>query len=45
MCTTPTRKTGRNRDNPDGRNHIGTPSANHSDNGEDVYCFAVGVGT
>jgi hypothetical protein len=45
MCTTPTKMTGRNRDNPDGRNHIGAAPANHGDNGEDVCGFAVGVGT
>ena len=45
MCATPTKKTGHNRENPDGRNHIGIPSANHSDNGEDVCRFAARVGT
>jgi hypothetical protein len=42
MTTTPTKKTGRNRDNPDGRNHRGVPPANHSHDDEDVCCFAVG---
>jgi hypothetical protein len=45
MCTTPTKKTGRNRDDPDGRNPIGAPPASHSDDREDVCCIAVGIGT
>jgi hypothetical protein len=44
MSATPTKKIGPDRDNPDGRNHIIAP-ANHSHDGEDVCCFAVGGGT
>jgi hypothetical protein len=44
MSATQTKKIGPNRDNPDGRNHI-VARANHSHDGEDVCCFAVGGGT
>jgi hypothetical protein len=45
MCMTPTKKTGRNRDNRDGRNPIGAPPASHGDVREDVCGIAVGIGT
>lgn len=40
----PPHKIERNRDNPDGRNHICAPPPN-SPNGDTVFCFALGGGT
>lgn len=39
----PSHKIERNRDNPDGRNHICAPPPNHPDAGK-VYCFSLGTG-
>jgi hypothetical protein len=44
MCTTPTKKNGHNRDNPDGRNHVGAPPASHRDDGEEICRIAEGTG-
>jgi hypothetical protein len=41
----PARKVERNRDNPDGRNHLCAPPPSHASNGQEVYCFALGGGT
>jgi hypothetical protein len=43
MSTIPAKKIERNRDNPDGRNHAAP--ANHTYDGEEVHCFALGGGT
>ena len=39
----PLQKIERNRDNPDGRNHVGMPPPNHSQAGS-VFCFSLGGG-
>jgi hypothetical protein len=39
----PPQKIERNRDNPDGRNHVCMPPPNHSQAGS-VFCFALGGG-
>jgi hypothetical protein len=44
MSTTPAEKIERSRDNPDGRISVCAPPANHSHDGEEVHCFAVGGG-
>jgi len=41
----PWEKVERNRDNPDGRNHVCMPPPNRSPRGKDVFCFALGGGT
>ncbi len=45
MSTTPAEKIERSRNNPDGRISVCAPPANHSRDGEEVHCFAVGGGT
>jgi hypothetical protein len=45
MSTIPAKKIERSRDNPDGRNHLCAPPANHTYDGEEVCCFALGGGT
>ena len=45
MSTIPAKKIEHKRDNPDGRNHICAPPANHTDDGDEVYCFTLGGGT
>jgi len=45
MSTTPSKKVERNRNNPGGRNHVRTPPANHTYDGEEVCCFVLGGGT
>jgi hypothetical protein len=44
MSTIPHKKIERNRNNPDGRNHVCAPPPNHTYDGEEV-CFAFGGGT
>jgi hypothetical protein len=44
MSAIPANTIEHNRDNPDGRNQA-CPLANHSYDGEELYCFAVGGGT
>jgi hypothetical protein len=39
----PPQKIERNRDNPDGRNHVCMPPPNHSQEGS-VFCFSLGSG-
>ena len=41
----PARKIERNRDNPDGRNHLCAPPPNRAHRDEEVYCFTLGGGT
>jgi hypothetical protein len=45
MSTTPAEKIENSRDNRDGRIGVCAPAANHSREGEEVHCFAVGGGT
>ncbi len=45
MSAIPAKKIERNRNNPDGRDHVCAPPANHTCYGEEVYCFALGGGT
>ncbi len=45
MFTTPAEKIEPSRDNPDGRNRVCAPPANHSRDGEEVHGFALGDGT
>ena len=45
MSTIPAKNIERNRDHPDGWTHMRAPSANHTYNGEEVSCFALGGGT
>jgi hypothetical protein len=45
MSTTLAKKVERNRVNPGGRNHVWTPPANHTYDGEEVRCFLLGGGT
>src|SRR5882757_5737943 len=42
MSTIPAKTIERNRDNPDGRDHVCAPPSNHTYHGEEVYCFAFG---
>jgi hypothetical protein len=41
----PPQKVERNRDNPDGRNHLCAPPPNISNTSDTVYCFALGGAT
>ena len=41
----PPEKAERNRDNPDGRNHLCAPPSNVSHTSETVFCFALGGAT
>ena len=41
----PTEKMERNRDNPDGRNHLCAPPPNAAHPSDTVYCFALGGAT
>ena len=41
----PAEKVERNRDNPDGRNHLCAPPPNFSHSSDTVYCFALGGAT
>jgi hypothetical protein len=41
----PSEKVERNRDNPDGRNHLCVPPPNVSHTSETVFCFALGGAT
>jgi hypothetical protein len=41
----PAAKVERNRDNPDGRNHLCAPPPNFSHTSDTVYCFALGGAT
>jgi hypothetical protein len=45
MSAIPAEKIEHERDNPDGRNHVCAPPANHTYDGEEVYCFTLGGGT
>jgi hypothetical protein len=45
MSTIPAKEIERNRDNPDGRNHMCATPANQTYDGEEVRCFALGGGT
>jgi len=45
MSTIPANKIQRNRHDSDGRNHMCAPPANHTYDGEEVRCFALGGGT
>jgi hypothetical protein len=45
MSTIPAKEIERNRRNSDDRNHGRAPPANHTCDGEDVYCFGFGGGT
>ena len=45
MSTTPAEKMEPSRDNPDGRISVCAPPVNHSRDGEEVRCFALGGGT
>jgi hypothetical protein len=45
MSTIPAKTIERNRHNSNGRNHGRALPANHTYDGEDVYCFALGGGT
>jgi hypothetical protein len=45
MSTIPAEKIERSRDNPDGRISVCAPPANHSHDGEELYCFALEGGT
>ena len=45
MSTIPAKKIECKRDNPDGQNHVCAPAANHTYDGEEGYCFALGGGT
>jgi hypothetical protein len=44
MSTIPAKEIERNRSNPDGRNRVCAPPANHTYDG-DTYCFTLGDGT
>jgi hypothetical protein len=45
MSTIPAETIERNRDNPGGRIHVCAPPADHTDDVEQVCCFAWGGGT
>jgi len=45
MPTIPANETEHNRDEPDSRDHGCVPPANHTCDGNDVCCFALGGGT
>jgi hypothetical protein len=45
MSTFPAKTIERNRDTPGARNHMCAPSGNHTYDGEEVRCFALGGGT
>jgi hypothetical protein len=45
MSTIPAEKIECNRNNPAGRDHVCAPPANHTYDGEEVRCFALGDGT
>jgi hypothetical protein len=45
MSTIPAKKIECNRDNPGSRKHVCAPPVNHTYDGEEVRCFAVGGGT
>jgi len=45
MSTTLAEKMEPSRDNPDGRISACVPPVNHSRNGEEIRCFALGDGT
>jgi hypothetical protein len=42
MFTIPAKKIERNRNIPDGWNRAAAPPANHSRDGEEICCFALG---
>jgi hypothetical protein len=41
----PSQKVERNRDNPDGRNHLCAPPPNNLNPSDTVFCFSLGGGT
>ena len=45
MSTIPAKEIEHNRNSSDSRNHGRAPPANHTCDGEDVHCFALGGGT
>jgi hypothetical protein len=45
MSTIAAKKIERSRVNPDGRNHLCASPANHTYDGEEICCFALGGGT